>query len=389
MHLIALERVPSLDRGGQEKNLLEICRDLVNRGHKVTLLYEREGNSLDQYREFCESVWHVDAYGFDRRRPKTVLQFFRNVAGMGKIPVYKDSIVFSNTCHTVTFGYALSRFRRLPFVCYFQTPFSSDLNRQNQFALAHTDRYIAVSHQTKQTWVEFGLPDSKIEVVHNGTDLSQFKPPQDFLATRQQWGISEHAKVVSYAGRIDPEKGIEYLIKAVALLATQEPDIKLMIAGRPVVHINAVKGTECEDKGMNYQRSLEQLAKDLGIGDRVQFVGHLSDPASLYQISDVSVLPSIWAEPFGRSIIESLACGTPVVASRAGGIPEILTGELAANLVPARDEKALAKGLSEVIHWRETDPGLGQRCSDHVVNHFSLESMIGGVEKTLLSAAKT
>ncbi len=389
MHLIALERVPSLDRGGQEKNLLEICRDLVNRGHKVTLLYEQEGNSLDQYREFCESVWHVDAYGFDRRRPKTVLQFFRNVAGMGKIPVYEDSIVFSNACHTVAFGYALSRFRRLPFVCYFQTPFSSDLNRQNQFALAHVDRYIAVSHQTKQTWVEFGLPDSKIEVVHNGTDLCQFKPPQDFLASRQQWGISERAKVVSYAGRIDPEKGLEYLIKAVSQLANQEPDIELIIAGRPVVHVNALKGTECEDKGRQYQRSLEQLAKDLGIGDRVQFVGHLSDPASLYQISDVSVLPSVWSEAFGRSIIESLACGTPVVASHVGGIPEILTGELAANLVPARDEKALAKRLSEVIHWRETDRGLGQRCSDHVVNYFSLESMIGGVEKTLLSAAKT
>ena len=389
MHLIALEKVPSSDRGGQEKNLLEICRDLVNRGHRVTLLYEREGNLLDQYREFCEFTQHVDAYGFDRRRPKNFLQFVRNVAGIGKIPTYEDSIVFSNTCHAVAFGYALSRLRRLPLVCYFQTPFSSDLNRQNRFALARADQYITVSHQTKQTWVEYGLPDSKIEVVHNGTDLHQFKPAQDFLATRQQWRIPERAKVVGYAGRIDPEKGLEYLIKAVALLATQEPNIRLMIAGRPVVHINAVKGTECEDKGMNYQRSLEQLAKDLGIENCVQFLGYLSDPAALYQTSDVTVLPSIWAEPFGRSIIESLACGTPVIASRIGGIPEILTGEFTANLVPARDEKALAKRLSEIIHWRETDRGLGQRCSDHVVNHFSLESMIGGVERTLLNTTKT
>lgn len=389
MHVIALEQVPSSDRGGQEKNLLEICRDLVDRGHRVTLLYERNGNLLEQYREFCESVQHVDAYGFDRRKPKNTLQFFRNVAGIGKISTYQDSIVFSNSCHAVTFGYVLARLKRLPLVCYFQTPFSADLNRQNQFALAHVDRYITVSHQTKQTWVEYGLPDSKIEVVHNGTDLQQFQPASDFLATRQQWGISSHTKVIGYAGRIDPEKGLEYLIKAVARLATQEPDVKLMIAGRPVVHISETKDAECQDKGSNYQRSLEQLVQKLGIENRVQFLGHLPNPTSLYQTSDVTVLPSIWAEPFGRSIIESLACGTPVIASRMGGIPEILTGELAANLVHAKDEQALANRLSEVIHWRETDPGLGQRCSAHVMSQFSLDSMIGGVEKTLLNTAKT
>ena len=133
---------------------------------------------------------------------------------------------------------------------------------------------------------------------------------------------------------------------------------------------------------------MEQLARSLGVEKQVRFLGHLSNPVPLYQISDITVLPSIWSEPFGRSIIESLACGAPVIASRVGGIPEILTGELADNLVTAKDEQALAKRISEVIDWRETDPGYGQRCSDHVFNKFSLESMISGVEKTLLKAAK-
>ena len=388
MHLIALEQEPTSLRGGQEKNLIEICRDLAARGHKVTLLYEQEGNLLDQYREFCESTLHIDAYGFDRRRPKTILQFVRNVVGIGKIPVYANSVVFSNVCHTATFGYALSRLRGLPFVCYFQIP-SCEVNRQIRFALDRVDHCITVSHQTKQSWVDYGLPDSKIEVVHNGTDTHKFRPAQDFLATRKQWEISERAKVVSYVGRIDEDKGLEYLIKAIALLAIQEPNIKLIIAGRPVVHFNVLKGEECEEEGMGYQRSLEQLAKDLGIADRVQFVGYLSNPAALYQTSDISVLPSVWSEPFGRSIIESLACGAPVVASNIGGIPEILTGEFAANLVTAGDEKALAKRISEVIYWRETDPEFGQRCSDHVAKKFSLESMISGVERALLSVAQT
>lgn len=387
MHLIALEQEPTSLRGGQELNLFEITRGLVKRGHRVSLLYERDGNLVNEYRKFCQDVIKIDTFGFDRRKIDDILKFVLSLIKIGTIPASQDSLVFCNAYHSAVFGYALSSLKNLPFVCYFQIP-PCDFNRQRRVALNGVDQFIAVSHQTKLEWVKFGLAEEKIEVVHNGTDIHQFKPTQDFPATRQQWGIPNQTKVIGYAGRIDPEKGLEYLIKAVALLAAQEPDIQLMIAGRPVVHISEVKGVECEDEGTKYQRSLEQLAKDLGIEDRVKFLGHLPDPASLYQTSDVTVLPSIWPEPFGRSIIESLACGSPVVASRAGGIPEISTGELAANLVPPRDEKALAKRLSEVIHWRETDPGFGQRCTDHVVNHFSLESMIGGVEKTLLNVAK-
>jgi len=74
-----------------------------------------------------------------------------------------------------------------------------------------------------------------------------------------------------------------------------------------------------------YQNSLEQLSKNLGIQECVKFLGHVTNTTSVYQISEVSVLP-VWSEPFGRTIIESMACGTPV-ASKTGGIPEILTGE--------------------------------------------------------------
>ena len=387
MHLIALEKEPTSLRGGQELNLFEICRELSLKGYSVSLLYVNEGNLLEQYRSFCDHVIKIDAFGFDRRRIDHIIKFIASVAKITQIPITSSSILLVNDYRISLFAYTIALLKKLPFLCYLQIP-PADPNRQVRIALKGVDRFVAVSQQTKREWVDFGFADDTIEVIHNGTDTQKFKPAPDFLATRQQWGISEHAKVISYVGRLDKDKGLEYLIKAIALLA-DHLDIKLMIAGKPVVHYSVLKGTECEEEGMKYQRSLEQLTRDLGISDRVQFLGHLSNPVSLYQASDISVLPSTWSEAFGRSIIESLACGTPVVASRVGGIPEILTGEFAANLVTAGDEKALAKRISEVIHWRETDPDLGQRCSDHVANEFSLESMISGVEKTLLKAANT
>jgi glycosyltransferase involved in cell wall biosynthesis len=386
MHLIALEQEPTSLRGGQERNLLEICRGLSERGHRVTLLYEREGNLLEQYREFCEYTHHIDAYGFDRRKPKNILQFVRNVAGIGKIQIHDDSIVFSNVCHTVTFGYALSRLRGLPFVCYFQIP-ACDLNRQIRFALDRVDHYITVSHQTKRSWLEYGLPDSKIEVIQNATDPNKFKPADDLAALRNQRGIPEATRIVSFVGRIDHDKGIESLIKAFGLLHQQGVDAQLLIAGKPVLHYDAEKGIESPEAGERYVRSLKQLASENGVGNLVKFLGH-TDPVPVYQISDVNVVCSVWEEPFARVILESMSCGTPLVGSRIGGTVEALTGEFERGLFTPGDEQDLARSLAETIQWRERDPGLGARYREHIIQHFSLERLIDDFEVTLSKIAQ-
>lgn len=386
MHLIALEQEPTSLRGGQERNLLEICRGLAERGHKVTLLYEREGNLLDQYREFCDSILHIDAYGFDRRKPKNILQFVRNVVGIGKIPVYDDSIVFSNVCHTVTFGYALSRLRGLPFVCYFQIP-ACELNRQIRFALNRVDRYITVSHQTKRSWLEYGLPDSKIEVIQNAADPNKFRPADDLAALRTQWGIPETTRIVSFVGRIDQEKGIESLIKAFGLLHQQGTDAQLLIAGKPVLHYDVEKGVECPDACDRYVQSLKQLASKNGVGDRVKFLGY-TDPVPVYQISDVNVVCSVWEEPFARVIVESMSCGTPLIGSRIGGTVEALTGEFERGLFTPGDEQDLARCLAETIQWREHEPELGAKYREHSIQRFSLERLIDDFEVTLSKMAQ-
>ena len=386
MHLIALEQEPTSLRGGQELNLLEICRGLSKRGHTISLLYEREGNLLDQYREFCQNVIEVDAYGFDRRKPKMILQFLRNVAGIGKIPAYEDSIVFSNVCHTVPFGYALSFLKGLPFVCYLQIP-PCELNLQNRLALKGVDHFIAVSYQTKLGWVNYGIVDRKIEVIQNGTAPDKFKPAEDFAALRKEWGISEDARVVSYVGRIDHDKGIESLIKAFALLNKTQQNTQLLIAGKPVLHYDPVKGRECPEAGERYRQSLEQLAINLGVGDQVRFLGH-TNPVPLYQISDVNVMCSIWAEPFARVILESMSCGTPLVGSRTGGTIEALTGEFERRLFTPGDEQDLARRLSETIDWRQNDPKLGTRYREHILKNFSLEKLVDNFEVVLVKIAK-
>ena len=122
----------------------------------------------------------------------------------------------------------------------------------------------------------------------------------------------------------------------------------------------------------------------MGVEKLVDFLGHVANPISLFQASDVTVLPSLWSEPFGRTVIESMACGTPVVASRVGGIPEILTGEFQKGLFEPGNERSLADAVGRLMNWRDEDTQLGERCREHVVANFNVDKTISGVESVFL-----
>ena len=371
MHIIALENEPSSSRGGQELNLLEICHSLYQRGHSVSLIYVREGSLLERYQEFCVDTVKVDSFVFDRSR---LAHTFKFLADVYKISVTDNSVIYSNRYQDIFFGFMLALFKNTPLVCYLQLPPPQNgFPRPLAIGLKLVKRFIAVSNQTKFDWIKSGCKEGKIDVVHNGAEPEVFKPSSSFLALRKEWNIPENTRVISYIGRLDREKGLETLIKAFALLQESATSKMLLLAGKPV------------SQGEEYKKSLEQLAIDLGLEKNVNFLGHVTNTVAIYQLSDVTVVPSLWSEPFPRTITESMACGTPVVASRTGGIPENLTGEFQSGLFEPGNEKDLLKTLVGTIDWRNQDPQLGERCRQHVLSKFTIHKMMDGIEKVLLS----
>lgn len=374
MHIIVLEDEPSSLRGGQELNLLEICRSLSQRGHSINLLYTKAGNLLQQYQEFCSQTTNVNGYDLDRRRIAHIFNFF---ADIWRISVNKNSVIFSNRYYDVFFGSVLSLSKNIPLVCYLQLPPpAEDMSRPHKLGLKGVEKFITVSTQTKLDWVKSGFNGEKINVVHNGTDPKVFKPIKEFSLVRKEENIPENTRVISYIGRLDREKGVETLIKGFALLLNSYNNARLLIAGKPLSTKEA------------YKKYLEQLVIDLGIEKSVSFLGYLTNTASLYQASDVTVLPSLWSEPFGRTVIESMACSVPVVASRTGGIPEILTDEFQTGLFEPGNEQDLSKTLSQIIDWKDQNPLLGERCRAHILSKFTIDKMVDGIEKVLLSVVK-
>jgi glycosyltransferase involved in cell wall biosynthesis len=221
--------------------------------------------------------------------------------------------------------------------------------------------------------VERGFNPDAIDVVHNGIDVSRFFV-NDRPTLRSQLGLKSDDFMVTYAGRFHPVKGVNTLLAAVASLRRKQVRCELLLAG----------SSEIMPANGNYIAELREQADSLGIAESVRWLGHRSDIPDLFAASDVVVLPSLWSEPFGRTVIESMACGTPAVASRTGGIIEILTGEFERFTFEPGNSEELANVLMSLRGWRVRDVGLAQRCRQHAVEKFGLERTLNGVEQVLL-----
>lgn len=180
------------------------------------------------------------------------------------------------------------------------------------------------------------FPVDKIETVHNGIDLKNFSRKKVTCINRRQLGFADDDFVMAYSGRIIKEKGVLELIDAMLLLK-DKPNIKLMIIGSSFFN-----NFENDDV---FICMLKNKAKP--IIDRIAFTGFIpyNQVSDYMQIADIAVLPSMWEEPFGLTIVEAMAVGLPLITTRSGGIPEICEG--AATII---DKKDIVNHLANAIN---------------------------------------
>ncbi len=172
------------------------------------------------------------------------------------------------------------------------------------------DRFIVLSkafgnilHQ------QYQVPWSKINVIPGGVDISKFQTNLSPQEARTQLGWPSNRHILFTSRRLVHRMGLDKLLQALATIKPKIPDVWLAIAGRG--HIQA---------------TLQQQATELGLDDNVKFLGFIPDEQLpiAYQAADLTVIPSQSFEGFGLAIVESLACGTPVMCTPVGGMPEIL-----------------------------------------------------------------
>lgn len=226
-------------------------------------------------------------------------------------------------------------------------------------------RVIAVSQHTADHLIGVeGAPSAKVRVIHNGIDFERVRvsSPQGPARIRAELGLAD-TRVVLMAARMHPEKGYEHLLAALPRVLAEAPDVVLLIAGTGPL-----------------EGRYRAVSASLGLAKSVRFLGFRRDLPDVIAASDLVVLPSV-AEAFGLVAAEALYLGVPVVASRVGGIPEIVDDGIDGLLVPPGDSEALALALVQLLLDDERRRRLRGAGREKVASRFSFRRMVAAYER--------
>ena len=208
--------------------------------------------------------------------------------------------------------------------------------RSERDTLHRADRIVAVSEHERGNMIDFyEAPGDRIQVIPCGVDMDVFKPmPRD--EARRELGLGDE-NVLLYVGRVQPLKGPELLLESVARLDLNE-GLKVLIVGGDVT-------------GDEEVTKVRRLAEELGIDHLVSFEGTVPHKRLVhyYNAADLCVVPSFY-ESFGLVAAEAMACGTPVVATAVGGLPETVKDGLNGSLVRDRNPEVLAEKISLLLN---------------------------------------
>lgn len=224
---------------------------------------------------------------------------------------------------------------------------------------------IAVSQHTADHMVtEEQAPREKLHVVLNGIDFGRVRLPENYDRERaRREFVDEGTHLLLIAARLHPEKGYEHLFEAMAKLKPRfNGKLRLLVAG---------KGALLD----HYQ----QMVRSLGCDDVVTFLGFRKDLPDLMAAADLFVLPSV-AEAFGLVLAEAIYLGVPVVATRVGGVPEIVDDEVDGRLVPPADSQALADAIADLLQTPSQLMSLAGNGRDKVIRRFRFEEMVRSYE---------
>lgn len=220
------------------------------------------------------------------------------------------------------------------------------------------DHILANSSAVEKTVLsDEGVSASRISVIHNGIPISKYAEPE-IPSFRKNLGIASTDLVIGTVGNMRHDiKGQRYLLEAAEQVLKEIPKMKLVLVG---------------DGPLRPQ--YEEQAKKLGIEEQVLFLGLRADIPAILKAIDIFCLPSL-TEGFSNAILEAMASLKPVVATRVGGNPEMISDETTGYLVPPRDADALAYRLTLLLKNEKLRKQMGKAGRDHVMKTFTAEKM--------------
>lgn len=351
----------TLPMGGAENLLLSTLRRLNPERFSSTVCCIGErgvvGDQITAMGVPLVELHLLEKGGFDRRIVPALVDLIRRE---------KIDLVHSHLYHGNFYGRLAAKRAGVPAVASFHNTYSHPkLHRRlvNWYLARHTAAIIAGSEEIRRDVIRYDhVPDSLVELIPNSVDLARSESTLSKSQARKNLALPEKALVLGTVGRLEEQKGHRYLIEALGLINRHGVNAYLLLIG---------DGRE--------RLALKELAEQLGLGERVLFLGTRSDLGGLFRAMDLFVMPSLW-EGLSLAMLSAMAAGLPVVATAVGGVGQVLGDDEHGYTVSPGNAEALASVIQSALADWGSVLRKAAKGAQHVRVHYSDESMARHLE---------
>lgn len=360
--------IPTLDLGGAERQLVALARGLDrSRFLPVIFCLTATGPLVADLEEAgvetrCFALRGLKVWRNPVRVAQCLLAFFND------LKKEKPEIVHGLLFHAYVLGTYAAKLTGVPIVIASRRSLGHFKGGKPHYLLAErlanrmTDLIVANSEAVKEDVVrQERVEPAKVRVIYNGIDPYLYDIPAD-PALRASLGVPEEARIVGVVANLIHYKGHRFFLQACQEVKRKYPAVCFLLIGD-----GPLRG------------ALEGLARKLGLDKDVLFLGSRQDIPQLLALMDVAVLPSL-EEGFPNAILEAMAARKPVVATRVGGVPEVVIHGETGLLVPPKDPPALAEAIIELLGDPKRAEEMGKAGRDRVKKEFGLDRMIREME---------
>lgn len=342
--------------GGPEKQILNHIGRLPQDVHRVMLISFAEHGGYELKREADQRAIECVLLPAEKWRLHAVLaQLLR------AYDVWRPDVVCAHGYKAGFYTLLLKMLRRCRYVGFSRGWTSENLKIHlysllDKSIIRFADSIVAVSESQRLRLREAWVPDRKIHVVENAVtvpDQSVVRSNPGQTDIRRELGLAEEARIILAAGRLSPEKGYDDLLRAMILVREKVPSAHLLMAGTGPM-----------------EATLRAQVSQSGLESCVHFLGFRKDILNLYGQSDVLALSSL-SEGLPNVVLESMALGLPVVATRVGGLPEIIKDGSTGLLVASRASGELAAGLARILTEATFAKEISTRAREDVYRRFA------------------
>jgi glycosyltransferase involved in cell wall biosynthesis len=338
-------------RGGQNQSLL-ILKGLRARGHEAELVAAKGSALGERARESGVRV-HLVSRGLFR------LPAARKIRGLVRGSGF--DLVHANEAHAVTAVWLAGAHKRVPFLISRRVGYPIGKSRASRARYEAAVLIIANSNWVMEQAAASGGQREKLTVVYEGAEIPPLFTDAQRRISRSRWGISGDDPLLGCVGVLLPDKGQEWLIRALAEIRKEFPGAKLLLAG----------DGPCRAK-------LKALAQELRIAEAVQFPGFVKDVESVYAALDVFLLPSFF-EALNNSLLAAMAYEIPSIAFNKGALREIIEHEKSGLLVSGPEVAEICHAVTRILKDQDFALGLGKEGRRRVEQNFSAEHMVDGI----------